>query len=264
MNISQEENLDLGRGSNKIGTISRIPQTDLQMQTIKLVIADDHRLFIEGLKTLLLSNKEIDIEIVGETGDGKEVSSLVRRSRPDVLILDLNMPGKDGLDVLAEVKQNKINSKMRIIALTMYDDTKLVKSAFKDGIDGYILKTAATTDLINAIKTVLTGDTFFGKGVYVHRPNIPSASVDRFGNMQPGGADSNQNYEDRFNKKHNLTKRELEILRLISRAKNNKEIAKTLFISDQTVSVHRRNLMRKLNVSSTAGLIKIAYDNSLV
>ena len=234
------------------------------MQTIKLVIADDHRLFIEGLKNLLLSNSELDLQIVGETGDGNEVSALVRKTRPDVLILDLNMPGKDGLDVLTEVKQNKINAKMRIIALTMYDDTKLVKSAFKDGIDGYILKTSATTDLIEAIKTVLTGDTFFGEGVYVHRPNIPSASADRFGNQPTAATADNKYYEDRFNKKHNLTKRELEILRLISKAKNNKEIAKTLFISDQTVSVHRRNLMRKLNVSSTAGLIKIAYDNSLV
>lgn len=233
------------------------------MQTIKLVIADDHRLFIEGLKNLLLSNSELDLDIIGETGDGSEVSAMVRRLRPDVLILDLNMPGKDGLDVLAEVKQNKINAGMRIIALTMYDDTKLVKSAFKDGIDGYILKTSAATDLIDAIRTVLTGETFFGEGVYVHRPNIPSASSNRFGGSN-GSASTNKTYEDRFNKKHNLTKRELEILRLISKAKNNKEIAKTLFISDQTVSVHRRNLMRKLNVSSTAGLIKIAYDNSLV
>lgn len=232
------------------------------MQTIKLVIADDHRLFIEGLKNLLLNNSELDLDIVGETGDGNEVSALVRRLRPDVLILDLNMPGKDGLDVLAEVKQNKINAKMRIIALTMYDDSKLVKSAFKDGIDGYILKTSAATDLIEAIRTVLTGETFFGEGVYVHRPNIPSASSDRFSGS--ANAVKNKTYEDRFNKKHNLTKRELEILRLISKAKNNKEIAKTLFISDQTVSVHRRNLMRKLNVSSTAALIKIAYDNSLV
>jgi len=232
------------------------------MQSIKLVIADDHRLFIEGLKNLLLSSTDININIVGETGDGNEVSSLVRKSRPDVLILDLNMPGKDGLDVLTEVKLNKINAGMRIIALTMYDDTKLVKSAFKDGIDGYILKTSAATELIQAIKTVLTGETFFGEGVYVHRPNIPSASGDS--SSKNGASNGNKYYEDRFNKKHNLTKRELEILRLISKAKNNKEIARTLFISDQTVSVHRRNLMRKLNVSSTAGLIKIAYDNSLV
>lgn len=230
------------------------------MRTISIVIADDHRLFVEGLKNLLLSSEELNIEICGESGNGSEVAALVRRCRPDVLILDLNMPGKDGLDVLTEVKQNKINSKMRVIALTMYDDTKLVKSAFKSGIDGYILKTSAAEELIVAIETVLTGETFFGEGVYIHKPNIPSASKDKFGN--PTG-DTKQ-YEDRFNKKHNLTKRELEILRLISNAKNNKEIAQTLFISDQTVSVHRRNLMRKLNVSSTASLIKIAYDNSLV
>lgn len=230
------------------------------MRTISIVIADDHRLFVEGLKNLLLSSEELNIEICGESGNGSEVAALVRRCRPDVLILDLNMPGKDGLDVLTEVKQNKINSKMRVIALTMYDDTKLVKSAFKSGIDGYILKTSAAEELIVAIETVLTGETFFGEGVYIHKPNIPSASKDKFGNST---GDTKQ-YEDRFNKKHNLTKRELEILRLISNAKNNKEIAQTLFISDQTVSVHRRNLMRKLNVSSTASLIKIAYDNSLV
>jgi len=109
---------------------------------------------------------------------------------------------------------------------------------------------------MEAIRVILTGKTFFGKGV---RLNDPFEMVN-------GKREKRENdpYEDRFIKKYNLTKREIEILRLITLALSNKEIAKELFISDQTVSVHRKNIMRKLGVSNTAGLIKVAYDNSLI
>ncbi|MFT4663950.1 MAG: DNA-binding NarL/FixJ family response regulator [Polaribacter sp.] len=224
------------------------------MQIVKIVLADDHQLFIAGLKGLLqYQDEDVIFQVVGVANDGDQAIELLRRHNPDVLILDLNMPDRDGLDILGTVREQF--PKLRILTLTMYDDTKIVKSAFKAGVDGYALKTIGRDELINAINEVLTGRTYFGEGV---RLNDPLEMIQK---KLPKKADP---YEDRFIKKYNLTKREIEILRLITLALSNKEIAKELFISDQTVSVHRKNIMRKLGVSNTAGLIKVAYDNSLI
>jgi len=224
------------------------------MQIVKIVIADDHQLFVAGLKSLITDTEDMTFKIVGIANDGDEAVNLLRKTQPDVLILDLNMPQRDGLDILGSVREQF--PKLRILALTMYDDSKIVKTAFKAGVDGYSLKTSGKDELMEAIRVILTGKTFFGKGV---RLNDPFEMVN-------GKREKRENdpYEDRFIKKYNLTKREIEILRLITLALSNKEIAKELFISDQTVSVHRKNIMRKLGVSNTAGLIKVAYDNSLI
>jgi len=220
------------------------------MQSVKIVIADDHQLFSEGIKNLLRKSDAFDFEIIGEAATGSSLLTLLRRLDPDVLLLDLNMPEQDGLSVLEAIKGKYEN--MRILALTMYDDAKLVKSAFKAGVDGYMLKNSDPYELIDAIKEVLTGKTYIGEG------------VELISNGRSHGPFSNKSFEDKFIKKYNLTKREIEILRLITQALSNKQIAKELYISDQTVSVHRKNIMRKLGVSNTAGLIKLAYDNSLV
>lgn len=224
------------------------------MQSVKILIADDHQLFVAGLKTLITDTEELSFTIVGVANDGDEALSLLRKTQPDVLILDLNMPQRDGLDILGTVREQFPD--LRILALTSYDDAKIVKTAFKAGVDGYTLKTSGKPELMEAIRVILTGKTFFGEGV---RLNDPMEMVN--GKRIKKEKDP---FEDRFIKKYNLTKREIEILRLITLALSNKEIAKELFISDQTVSVHRKNIMRKLGVSNTAGLIKVAYDNSLI
>jgi len=219
------------------------------METVEIVIADDHQLFIAGLKTLLVDTDKYHFKIVGVAHTGQSLLDLLKKTHASLLILDMNMPERDGLDVLAVIKEQY--PRLRILTLTMYDESKIVKSAFKAGVDGYILKTIGISELMDAIETVLSGKTYMGKGVRLN------------------AADANQNgtngqFEDKFIKKYNLTKREIEILRLITQAMSNKEIAKELYISDQTVSVHRKNIMRKLGVSNTAGLIKVAYDHSLV
>lgn len=221
---------------------------------IRTVIADDHQLFITGLSSILKDSDQYEFEIVALAHDGDELMEKLKLYNPDFLILDLNMPGKDGLDVLKLVR--KENRDLKILTLTMYDDSKIVKSAFKTGSDGYVLKTENKDGLLKGIHEVLEGKTHLGEGVRLNEELITESGVtiERF--VSP--------YEDRFIKKYNLTKREIEILRLITQALSNKEIAKELYISDQTVSVHRKNIMRKLGVSNTAGLIKLAYDNSLV
>ncbi|MEM1320749.1 MAG: response regulator transcription factor [Bacteroidota bacterium] len=222
------------------------------MQRVDLVIADDHHLFIAGLKTILQNVEGFEFEVLGIAHTGESLIPLLKRSKPQLLLLDLNMPERDGLDVLGTIREEYPD--LKILALTMYDDAKIVKSAFKSGVDGYVLKNVSKEELVRGISEVLQGHTFLGEGVKL---NAILENVTKH-------TDANLFFEDKFIKKYNLTKRELEILRLISQAMSNKEIAKELYISDQTVSVHRKNIMRKLGVSNTAGLIKIAYDNSLV
>ncbi len=221
---------------------------------IRTVIADDHQLFTEGLKNILRRTDKFEFQIIGEAENGRDLLPILKRTYPDLLLLDLNMPETDGLDVLDSIRDNY--GDMKILALTMYDEAKLVKSAFKAGVDGYILKNSDPYELLNAIDEVLNGKTYIGVGVQLvgARSNGKTFMADK----------ERSKFEDKFIQKYNLTKREIEILKLISQAFSNKEIARELFISDQTVSVHRKNIMRKLNVSNIAGLIKIAYDNSIV
>jgi len=220
------------------------------MESIKVLIADDHQLFIAGLRSILAENEEHKCEIVGIAHNGDQVIQMLKETPTDLLILDLNMPEKDGLDVINVIRAQ--NKELRILALTVYDESKIVKSAFKSGVDGYILKNVGMDELWKAISEVMEGRTFLGKGV---RLNTTLEEIKRKIEDQ-----SRFPSEDKFIKKYNLTKRELEILKLITHALSNKEIGKVLYISDQTVSVHRKNIMRKLGVSNTAGLIKLWID----
>lgn len=224
------------------------------MQIIKTILADDHRILLEGLKTTLSRREETEFEIVGLSYNGQDLIRKLKRTKADLLILGLNMPQKDGLEVMEFIRFERL--KIKALVFTMYDDAKLVKAAFKAGAGGYILKNKGIEELFVAIDEVMEGNTYLGEGVsfygnLFHKPVIEQNRQTHY-------------FEDRFIKKHNLTKRELEILRHITLALSNKEIARELFISDQTVSVHRKNIMRKLGVCNTAGLIKMAYDNSLV
>ena len=137
--------------------------------------------------------------------------------------------------------------------LTAYGDHKFVSQALKSRADGYILKSNELEDFYEAVEEVISGNTYLGPGLHITPPNGSKV-------MSP----KKSNYEDRFVIKQKLTVREHEVLELITQAKNNKEIARELFISDQTVGVHRKNIMRKLGVRNTINLIKFAIDNQLV
>lgn len=225
------------------------------MRLIKTILADDHRIFTEGVKAVLQRFPDIKFEIVGIVHNGMDLIRLLKQKNADLVVLDLNLPEKDGLEVVNYIRAQRII--VKFLALSMYEEPKIIKSAFKAGVNGYILKSRGVEELFNAIETIFDGNNFIGEGVTLSGGKLGNGNGQRY----------NQrifNLEDRFVKKHNLTKRELEILQLITQALSNKQIAKVLFISDQTVSVHRKNIMRKLGVCNTAGLIKVAYDNSLV
>ncbi len=224
------------------------------MQLIKTVLADSHRIFLEGIKTVFESQKDFSIDLVHECNNGTHLIEVLQKYPVDLLILDLNLPDKDGFEVLDYIHKEKIDCK--VLILSAYDDPKIVKNAFRKGVDGYILKDQPIEELFEAIQMINDDNNYLGEGVKLVGTSFFKGAF--------GRKKSLPQLSDKFVKKHSLTKRELEILGLISQALSNKEIAKELFISDQTVSVHRKNIMRKLGVSNTAGLIKLAYDYCLV
>ncbi|MDX1408013.1 MAG: response regulator transcription factor [Saprospiraceae bacterium] len=217
------------------------------MKRLRVTIADDHQLYTEALSNLLSQSVDPPIQVMSVVHTGTDLLESLEHSQPDLLLLDLNMPEGDGLTVLPEIRKQYPG--IRIIVLTMYDSAKFIKEVFRLKGDCYFLKTNRFSELLHAVRTVMNGDTYLSEGLKVFPKEI--------------GENGSSVYEDEFQLRYNLTKRELEILQLISQAKSNKEIADDLYISDQTVGVHRKNIMRKLSVSSTAGLIKFAMDHDL-
>ena len=220
-------------------------------ETVTVLIAEDHQIFAEGLKSVLESSRQYRIKVVAEVSEGTSLPEVVAEHEPQVILLDLNLSGEDGLLLLPRIRRETRG--IKVIALTMYDDPKIVAAAFKAGANGYVLKGYAIQDLFKAIESVMNGEEYIGQGVEApsSRTELPAVLTTHA-------------YADRFVKRYQLTKREIEVLRLITQALSNKEIARELFISDQTVSVHRKNIMRKLGVNNTAGLLAIVYSDSMV
>jgi two-component system NarL family response regulator len=216
------------------------------MEQIRLAIADDHRVLVEGLKSLF-SDPRYGCSVILTAHNGEELLSGMQRVHVDIVLLDLNMRGGSGLDILPRIKSTFPG--VRVVVFTMYDNARFIKEAFRLGAEGYVLKGGSFSDLVQGIQKVSEGIVFLSKGLSVY----------------PGANGSGENsYEDEFLMRYSLTRRELEILVLIARAKTNKEIADQLYISDQTVSVHRKNLMRKLNISNSTGLMKFVSDHNLL
>lgn len=220
------------------------------MQLLNVLLADDHPIFVEGLQAVLSRpGGKFGYSIKGVARTGAQVTEMLLQNRPDLLLLDLNLPETDGLKMLPGIKIDSANT--RVLVMTVFDDPRMVKAAFKAGADGYMLKSGSKDELFRAIEEVIEGHTFLGNGV---------ALVDqRNGNGSESGMP-----DKRFARRHGLTRREMEIMRYIGQAMSNMSIAEKLYISDQTVSVHRKNIMRKLGVNNTANLIKIAFENNLV
>ncbi len=221
------------------------------MARIKALIADEHILFIEGLKCLIQRHFE-NIEVADVSLSGPELKDHVRAYQPDIIFLNVRLPIVDGLSLIPDLCA--LCPKAKMIVISEYDHPKFIKTAFQGGVDGYMLKSNDLKDFTKCVEDVLNGSTFMGNGV----------SIGPLHRKQNADYETDWDMEDAFMIKSNLTKRELEILARIANAKNNKEIAKELYISDQTVGVHRKNIMKKMNVTSTASLIKMAHDFGII
>ncbi len=222
------------------------------MSTISTVIVDVQSIFRAGLKAFFEVTEEPKISVAGEeiTAEGL-ILYLHKNLSTELVLLDLNLPDQDGLELIPQIRRQF--KQVKILVLTSYSDYKFVGQALKNGADGYILKSNEPEHLLEAVQEIMAGNTYIAPGLHITPPN---------GKRLTNGKKSN--YEDRFVIKQKLTKREHEVLELITQAKNNKEIAKELYISDQTVGVHRKNIMRKLGVRNTINLIKFALENQLV
>jgi two-component system, NarL family, nitrate/nitrite response regulator NarL len=208
---------------------------------IRLFIADDHQMIIDGLKSLL--EGEENIEIVGSALSGLGVLSFLEKDTCDIILLDINMPEFDGLLTTREVK--KKHPEVKILILSMHNTKDVIDDVMKSGAEGYILKNAGRAELLNAIEAVNNGSFYYSSDILRTLTNISADSKSKDDELA------------------HLSKRELEIVKLISEELTTQEIAEKLFLSPHTVDTHRKNLLAKLNVRNTAGLVKFALQHGL-
>jgi DNA-binding NarL/FixJ family response regulator len=215
------------------------------MKPTNILIADDHKMFREGLSELL--HKELYFNVVDDVGDEDKIRAVLKTQKIDVILMDIDMGDTNGIEMTAEVIKNYPATK--VLALSMHGDKNYIVKMLEAGAKGYILKNAGKEEMINAIHTVANGDTFFSSQV--------SAKILEY--LTNPNKSKKKKSEDTP-----LTDREIEVLRLIADEYSNPEIAEKLFISVRTVDTHRRNLLDKLMVKNTAGLVKYAIQKNLL
>lgn len=210
--------------------------------SIKVMLADDHVLMREGIKQLL----EFDgsIEVIAEASDGVECLEKLKNINPDILLLDINMPNKNGIEVLEELKKNK--NSVKVLILTVHSEVEYLVKAIDIGANGYILKDSGSIELKNAINAIISDDSYIQPSLL---PALNSRLINR--DMDKEKLDS-------------LTKRELEILKQVAEGMFNKEIANNLSISERTVKNHISNIFKKIDVSDRTQAAVFAIKNNIV
>lgn len=209
---------------------------------IKIIVADDHQMFIDGISSILSGVEEI--QIVAQAINGTEVLDVLQKYETDVILLDINMPKMNGLDTLRKLRKDF--PEVQVLMLTMYNTREYISQVIGAGAKGYILKNTGKEELLLAINTVYKGETYFSKEI--------TDTV-----MQ-----SIRNQKTISDEQAQLSKREIEIIKLIAQENTTKEIAQKLFISVNTVETHRKNILSKLNVKNSAGVIKYALQNGIL
>jgi two-component system NarL family response regulator len=206
---------------------------------IRIVIAEDQRLVRELMATLLA--RESDMEVVGEASTGREALQAVHAARPDIVLLDIGLPDMDGVEVARTLRKEQVPS--RLIALSIHTERRFVQEMLQIGVEGYIVKSAAVKELVQAIRTVMEGRVYLS-------PEIAHEALERMGPVS-------------LNRMARLGRRERQVLALLANGKRSTEIASELAISVATVEVHRRNIMRKLDLHTVAELTKYAIREGL-
>ena len=207
---------------------------------IRVVVADDHLILLQGIKKLLES--EGDCEIVGEAGDGQEAVRLVRQLAPDIAVLDIGMPGMNGLDAARAI--SKSSPETKTILLTMHKENPYVTEALNAGVHGYVIKTQTAGDLLRAVKEVQANRVYLS-------PGISKLVIDAYRHKSELQSDP-------------LTLRERQVLQLIAEGKKTKQVATRLGISLKTAESHRTRIMSKLEIHNTAGLVRYAIRRGLI
>jgi len=226
------------------------------MAAFKAILADEQVLFVEGIRLVLEQMENPQVEVVGIAGTSNDLFEQLKEKQADVLLFELNFQGEDPVNLIQKIKL--VNREIKLLVLSAYGEIKLVRSCFNSGVDGYILKSNDVNALKTGITSVMQQEIYLGDGLMLSpamHPDEPSSIT-----LESNPLAKN----DRFVMRQNLTNRELEILEMIVKGLNNRQIAKELYISDQTVGVHKKNIMKKLEVNSTPDLIKTVEDNKLI
>ena len=210
-----------------------------------VVLVDDHQVLRDAIKEILLRNA--DFQIVGEAANGADAVNVCRKLSPDLVVMDIGLPGMNGIEATGELARHCPQS--RVLILSMYDDQDTVMAAVRAGAKGFVLKKACATELVEAMRTVARGGTYLGPQV----SDMLLSGVQR-GKMHPAAHSA----------KDSLSPRELQVLRLTVQGKANKEVATLLSLEVHTVRSYRKSMMAKLGVSNVAELIQVAVANGLV
>lgn len=213
------------------------------MSRIRVLLADDHELVRAGIRALLESIP--DVEVVAEAGDGREALEAMERLAPDVALLDIGMPGLNGLEVVKQAARSCPGT--RAVMLSMHGDPVHVRQALRAGAAGYLLKGAAVSELPLALRAVMRGETYL-------TPKVSAEVVHGFLRQDAGEPDPLEG----------LTSRQREILQLIAEGKHTKEIASILEVSVKTVETHRQRMMDRLGIHDVPGLVRLAIRTGLV
>ncbi len=217
---------------------------DSTVHKTSIVLADDHQVVRQGLRILLEAEREFNV--VGDAGDGLTAISLVDRLKPDVLVVDLMMPGLNGQEVTRRAR--KLSPKTHIVVLSMHSSEPYVMEALRNGAAGYVLKDASCADLIHAVREVMAGRRYLS-------PPLSERAIDAYQEKARAGA---------WGRYDMLTTRERETLQLVAEGHTNSEIASRLGISPRTAETHRAHLMRKLQLRTHTDLIKYAIEQRII
>ena len=215
------------------------------MSRIRILLADDHTLFRQGVKTLLAS--ETDMEVVGEAADGSAAAERAAELKPDVVLLDIGMPGPSSFETTRQIKRNRPETK--VLFLTMYDDEDYLLEGMEVGANGYVLKDSPALQLVAAVRDVYRGGSYLS-------PRMLSQLVNDFR--------TRVKTTDRTPRFASLTPREKEVLKMLAEGNSVKEVATQLNLSVKTVEAHKFNLMRKLDIHNKAHLVQYAIQKKVI
>jgi len=218
------------------------PDGAREVNPIRVLLAEDHTLVRAGIRSLI--NSFEGIEVVAEAGDGREATRLARTHEPDVVLMDISMPGLNGLEATARI--SRANRQCRVLILSMHSNEEYAAQALRAGASGYLVKEAATSELEAALQAVARGETYIGKSLSV-------GAVNRLLGEAPPGTGLAQ-----------LTPRQREILQMIAEGKSTREMAQLLNLSTKTVETHRSQLMERLSIFDVPGLVRLAIREGLV
>lgn len=221
-------------------------ETMTKKSLINILIVDDHKLVRDGIKTMLESKEDYYTFIITEASEGKKAVEYVNKFNYDIILMDQQMPGLSGAETVLKIIAKRPDAK--ILAVSNYDEVAYINDMLKSGAKGYVLKNIDPDELIKAIETVISGKNYYANDIAIKLINVNTLGEN----------------SSKTNKKEGLSKREMEILKLIASEYNNEQISTKLKIAKRTVDSHRQNLLNKLGVKNTAGLINYAYRNKLI